>query len=177
MPAWRYKFVSWVERKGKPSDFSTFGIILPVGGVRYPKMHPVVIVLLILLLIQLVLIRRWMDQVERGIVSFFKYNVVLFLFSIMLLILQWRSGSSPIALMCYGVLAGTVFISIMNLKTNDSEKSRDDLRIWSGHTILLTFGTGALALMIHDSDSIGEVVSLLGFVAVVFYSMFLRSPR
>lgn len=140
-------------------------------------MHPVVIVLLILLLIQLVLVRRWMDQVERGVVSFFKYNVVLFLFSIMLLISEWRFDPNPIALMCYGVLAGIVFISIMNLKTNDSEKSKDDLRIWSGHTVLLTFGTGALALMIHDPDSIRKVVSLLGFVAVVFYSMFLRSPR
>ena len=144
-------------------------------------MHPVVIVLLILLLIQLVLIRRWMDQVERGIVSFFKYNVVLFLFSIMSVIMSlishWRFGTSLIILMCYGVLAGIVFISIVNLKTNDSEKSRDDIRIWSGHIVLLTFGTGALALMINDPDSIREVLSLIGFVAVVFYSMFLRSPR
>ena len=44
-------------------------------------------------------------------------------------------------------------------------------------TVLLTFGIGALALMIHDPNSIREVVSLLGFVVVVFYSMFLRSPR
>ena len=140
-------------------------------------MHPVVIVLLILLLIQLVIVRHWMDQVERGIVSFFKYDIVLFLFSIMLIISQWRFGTNPIAPMCYGVLAGIVFISIVNLKTNDSEKSRDDLRIWSGHIVLLTFGTGALALMIHDPNSIREVVPLLGFVAVVFYSMFFRSPR
>ena len=140
-------------------------------------MHPIVILLLLLIPINLVLIKRWMDQVEKGIVSFFKYNVVLLLFSIILLISQWRFGSDPIALMCYGVLAGVVFISIVSLKTNDSAGSQDDLRIWSGHTVLLTFGTGVLALMIHVPNSVSEVASLLGFIAVVFYSMFLRSPR
>ena len=144
---------------------------------RYPKMPPLVIAQLIFLLILMVLVRHWMDQVERGIVSDKRYNVVLFLSSIMLLFLQWRSDSNPITLMSYGVLAGIVLISIMNPKTNDSEKYQDDLRIWSGHTVLLTFGTAAFALMIHEPDSIREVLLLLGFVALVFYSMFLRSPR
>ena len=140
-------------------------------------MHSVEIILLILMLINLVLFKRWMDQVERGIVSFFKYEVTLFLILIMVLHMQWRSSFETVTMMCYGTLAALTLISIVNTKTNGSDISRDDLRIWSGHAVLLLFGTGALTLMIHVPDSIDEVVSLLGFISVVYYGMFLRKPR
>ena len=140
-------------------------------------MHPLVIVQLILLSILTVIVRHWLDKVERGIVSYKRYNRMLFLSSIIALFLLWPLNPNPITLMCYGVIAGITFIFNISPQKNDSEKIRDDLRIWAGHTVLLTFGTGALALMIHDPDSIREVILLLGFVALVFYHMFLRSPK
>ena len=144
-------------------------------------MHPVVIILLILLLIYSIQIRRWMDQVERGIVSNFKFQVTLFLTIILLIIImlyaRWRFSYEVIAIMCFGMYAGLILISIVNIKTNGSERSQDDLRIWSGHTILLVFGTGTLTLMIHVPDSLSEVAILLGFIVSVFYSIFLREPR
>ena len=144
-------------------------------------MHPVVIILLILLLIYGIQIRRWMDQVERGIVSNFKFQVTLFLNIILLIIIMlyalWRFSYEVIAIMCFGMFAGLILISIVDIKTDGSERSQDDLRIWSGHTTLLVFGTGALTLMIHVPDSLSEVAILLGFIVSVFYSMFLREPR
>lgn len=140
-------------------------------------MHPIGMALLIFVLIQSVLVKHWMDQVERGIVSFFKYHVVLFLFSIMVLFSLFVRSGSIIGLICHGMLAGLVLISAINLKTGESQESREDIRIWTGGTTLLMFGTGALTLMIHDPNSIADITHLLGFVAVVFYSMFLRKPR
>ena len=144
-------------------------------------MHPVVIILLILLLIYGIQIRRWMDQVERGIVSNFKFQVTLFLNIILLIIIMlyalWRFSYEVIAIMCFGMFAGLILISIVDIKTDGSERSQDDLRIWSGHTTLLVFGTGALTLMIHVPDSLSEVAILLGFIVSVFYSMFLQKPR
>ena len=144
-------------------------------------MHPVIIILLILLLIYNIEIKRWMDQVERGIVSNFNFQVTQFLTVILLIIVmlyaRWRFSYEVIAIMCFGIYAGLILISIVNIKTKGSERSQDDLRIWLGHTILLVFGTGALTLMIHVPDSLLEVAILLGFIASVFYPMFLREPR
>lgn len=137
-------------------------------------MHPIVIILLILVFIFLIQSRRWMDQVERGKVSFFKFQVILFLLAIMVLRLLWLFPSEAITKMCYGMLAVFNLISIINTKTNSSEKSEDDLRIWSGGTILLMYGTGALTLMIHAPDSFDEIILLLGFASSLFYYMFLR---
>ena len=136
-------------------------------------MHPEVIILLILIFLFMVQSKRWMDQVKRGIVSYFKYEVTLFLFIIMLLPLQWLHSFEAITILCHGMLGGLILISIVNIKTNGSERSQDDLRIWSGYAVLLMFGTGALTLMIHVPDSINEVLILLGFTALVFYNMFL----
>ena len=146
-------------------------------------MPPLTIVLLIFVLINWVLVKRWMDQVERGVVSFFKYHVVLFLFLMLVLIPPWlgpasRLGSAPeIKSICYGISAGLVLISAISVKTDESQKFREDLRIWTGGATLLMFGTGVLTLMIHVPNSTEDVTHLLGFVAVVFYSMFLREPR
>ena len=140
-------------------------------------MHPVMGILLILLLIWVVLLRRWMDQVERGVVSSSKYEVVVFLMLIIILPVLWRSSFELITKMCYGMLAGLHLIPIINRITNSSEKSQDDLRIWSGHTVLLMFGTGALTLMIYVPGSIREIILLHGFIGVVFYQMFLWTPR
>ena len=140
-------------------------------------MHPVVIILLILTVAFSVQARRWLDQVERGIVSYFKYLVTIFLLLIMILHLLWRYSFEPVTIMCYGMFGGLILIDIINIKTNGSEKSKDDLRIWSGHTTLLMFGTGALTLIIHAPNSIKDVTPLLGFVGMVFYYMFLRVPR
>ena len=118
-----------------------------------------------------------MDQVERGIVSFFKYHVVLLLCLIMVLFSSFVRSGSIIGRICYGMLAGLVLISAINLKTDESQESREDIRIWTGGTTLLVFGTGALTLMIHDPNSIVDITHLLGLVAVVFYSMFLRKPQ
>ncbi len=140
-------------------------------------MHPVEIILLLLLLIWGILARRWMDQVERGIVSYFKYQVTLFLIVIMVLFILWLGSFEVITIMCYGILAALILISIVNTKTNASDRSQDDLRIWSGYAVLLMFGTGALTLIVYVPDSIGEILTLLGFISVVFYAMFLQKPR
>lgn len=140
-------------------------------------MDPIIIVLLIFIPIQWILIKRWMDQVEKGIVSFFKYHIVLLLFSIMVMfssLLRYKSAIMPI---CHGMFIGLVSISAINLKTGESEESREDIRIWTGGATLLMFGTGAFTLIIHVPDSIDDIAHLLGFVAVVFYYMFLREPR
>lgn len=140
-------------------------------------MHPVTIVLLILIPIQWILIRHWMSQVERGIVSFFKYHIVLLLFSIMVMfssILRYKSAIMPI---CHGIFTGLVLISAINLKAGESQESREDIRIWIGGATLLMFGTGAFTLIIHVPDSIDDITYLLGFGAVVFYFMFLWKPR
>ena len=79
--------------------------------------------------------------------------------------------------MCYGMFAGLILIAIVNTKTNGSELSQDNLRIWSGHAVLLLFATGALTLMVHVPDSLAEVTPLLGVIGVVFYTMFLQKPR
>ena len=136
-------------------------------------MHSVSIILLILIFIFLTLSMSWMDQVKRGAVSFFKFQVICFLFAIMVLRLLWLFPSEAITKMCYGMSAVFILISIINTKTNGSEKSQDDLRIWSGGTILLMYGTGALTLMIHAPGSLNEMILLLGFTSSLFYYMFL----
>ena len=144
-------------------------------------MHLLEIGLLIFILIFIVIVKHWIDKVERGIVSLKKYNVVLFNFSIAIVIYLLLSHlhfeTNPIPLICYGVLTGLILVSIVDLKTNDSEECQEDLRIWSGYIVLLTFGTGALSLMIHDPDSIKEASYLVGLIAVIFYQMFVRPPR
>ena len=137
-------------------------------------MHPVVIISLIFTFLFLVQSKRWLDQVKRGIVSSFKYEFTLFLFILMLLPLQWLHSFEAITMMCYGMLGGLILISIVNMKTNGSDRSQDDLRIWSGNAALLVFGTGTLTLVIHVPDSISEVGLLLGFTALIFYNMFFR---
>lgn len=140
-------------------------------------MHPIEIVLLILILILLVLSRHWMSQVERGIVSFFKYYVVLLLFLILATFSSYHISKSAIAPICYGMLTGMMLISAINLRTGGSQESQEDIRIWTGGATLLMFGTGAFALMIHVPDSINDIILLLGLVAVVFHAMFLWKPR
>ena len=137
--------------------------------------------LLIFMLIQLVIVRHWLDKVYRGIVSQKKFNVVLFQLTIILvidkLISHLRFGSNPIPLICYGVFAGFILIHIVNLKTNDSEECKEDFRILEGYIVLLTFGTGLLALVIHDPAPSKEGFFLVGLIAIIFYSMFVQSPR
>ena len=123
-------------------------------------MHLIGMVLLIFTVIQWILVKRWMDQVERGIVSFFKYHVVLLLFLLMALFSSVVRSGSIIKQICYGMLAGLVLISAIDLKTGGSQESREDIRIWTGGTALLMFGTGASTLMIHDPNSIVDITPL-----------------
>ena len=140
-------------------------------------MHPVEIILLIFAFIFLIQSKRLIDKVESGAVSFFKFQVIAFLLAIMVLRLLWLFPSEVITKMCYGMSAVFILTSIINTKTNGSEKSQDDLRIWSGGTILLMYGTGALTLMIHAPGSLSEIILLLGFASSLFYYMFLRVSR
>ena len=144
-------------------------------------MHPVVIILLILLSIYSIQMKRWMDQVERGIVSNFKFQVTRFLTVILLIIImlyaRWRFSYEAIAIMCFGMYAGLILISIVNTKTNVLSCRRMTSEYGQGMQYFYYFGTGAMTLMIHVPDSLPEVVILLGFIVSVFYPMFLQKPR
>ena len=140
-------------------------------------MHPIVVLIFILLLIQTVLIMRLLDLAERGRVSFITMHLVILPIILIILHLLTRIPTQSITKISYGMSGGLFFLSFINLKTNASEKSQDDFRIWSGYAMLLMFGTAAISLMVHVPKAISELSGLLGMFGAVFYGMFLKTPR
>ena len=139
-------------------------------------MHLVEIILLLLIFIWGIQAKHWLDKVKSGAISFYTYLVTVFLMLVMILAILWIYSFEAITIICYGMFTGLILISIINTKTKSSEISQEDLRIWSGYTTLLMFGTGALTLMIHVPDSLSEIILLLGFISSVFYYVFLYAP-
>ena len=140
-------------------------------------MHPIVVVIFILVLILSVLIKHLLDLAERGMVSFIDMHLVIFPIILLLLYVLTLMSAQSITKICCGMSGGLFFLSYINLKTNASEKSQDDLRIWSGHAMLLMFGTATISLMVYVPKAIVEISGLLGLFGAAFYGMFLKTPR
>lgn len=140
-------------------------------------MHPIVVVIFIFFLILSVLIMCLLDLAERGMVSFIDMHLVIFPIIVLILYLLTRIPTQSITKICIGMSGSLFFLSFINLKTNASEKSKDDFRIWSGHAMLLMFGTAAISLMVYVPSALSELSGLLGLFGSAFYGMFLKTPR
>lgn len=135
------------------------------------------IIIIIWVFIFSILLYRWKDQIRQQKISYIKYHTVLITFSIGIIITLIVSNRSIIEIIIYSELTLFVIISYINTKTNDSDFSREDIRIWTGFTIILTLITGILAYTIDSSNSINDILHLLMLLSVIFYSMFFKPPH
>ena len=137
-------------------------------------MHPVAIVLLILVLINSLLSMYLVDLARKGVVSLYHIHLVVFSFLLVVMYLLTRIPTQFVTKLCFGMFGGLVLVSCINLKTNGSQKSQDDLKIWAGNAALLLFGTGVATLTIHVPNAVNEFMWLLVFFITIFYEMYLK---
>ena len=129
------------------------------------------IFLLLYTALMLVTTTRWINQVKKGVISVFNQNLVLLLFSTMVLLLEiLRPDPSIIGQIGFVTLPFLVIIYVLNRITVGSEQTQEEARIWLGWAAFWLGVTGLVALMIDRLTTKRESETLLIGVAVAVFT-------
>lgn len=129
------------------------------------------IFLLLYIALMMVVTKRWINQVEKGVISVSNQNRVFLLFSIMgLLFIILRPGSMTISQIGFGTLCLLGIIYVLNRRTGVSERTQEEARIWLGWAAFWLGVTGLVALVIDQLTTKRESKTLLIGVAVAIFT-------
>ena len=128
------------------------------------------IFLLLYMALMLVVTTRWINQVKKGVISVFNQNLVLLLFSLMVLSLEILRPSPPIEQIGFITLSLMVIIYVLNRITDGSERTQEEARIWLGWAGFWLGVTGLVALVIDQLTTKRESKTLLIGVAVAVFT-------
>ena len=128
------------------------------------------IFLLLYMALMMVTMTRWINQVKKGVISVFNQNLVLLLFSIMVLSLEILRPNPSIRQIGFVTLSLLVIIYVLNRITGSSEETQEEARIWMGWAAFWLGITGLVALVIDQLTTKRESKTLLIGVAVAVFT-------
>ena len=129
------------------------------------------IFLLLYMALMVVMTTRWIDQVRKGVISVFNQNLVLLLFSIMVLRFEiLQPAPTIIGRIGFVTLPLLVIIYVLNRITGGSERTQEEARVWLGWAAFWLGITGLVGLVIDQLTTKTESKTLLIGVAVAVFT-------
>ena len=128
------------------------------------------IFLVLYMALMMVVTKRWIDQAEKGIVSIFNQHLVLFLFAILIFVIQMVVPYRLIIIRIgYIMLSLLMVIYFLDFVIGGFGPSHEDARVWIGWTMFFLGVTGLVALVIDYLTTNQEsYMYLIGVAIAVF---------
>ena len=112
---------------------------------------------------------HWYRKVDRADICPFKASLFYFSVAIGFIFLMFWYTAETIKIFCGGFVSFLIFVSVVHLLTNDSEKYQQEVSIWVNWMFGLMVGTGVLTLAIDYSNTKPMLnPMLIGFFALLF---------